>query len=158
MHNYLHWLGTRIPGEPICFVMDQFRAHTTDPVFAEAEALEIEIIWIPKGATGQHQSLQRRTFGALKSKGKAKWKYIFAQHSGALCSTQISTELLLQSWDELSESAVVVELDFAESFEEDEESESEGSDGEFELVVNPDVSDDDVSETIGASGGDEDAL
>jgi hypothetical protein len=82
---------------------------------------------------------------------------IFAQHCGARYSKQISVELLLQSWDELSESAVAAGWDFAEPAEEDEEGESEGSDGEFELVVDPDVSDDDVPEIIGATGGDEDA-
>jgi hypothetical protein len=34
--------------------MDQFAAHTADSVVAEAEALDIEIIWVPKGATGRH--------------------------------------------------------------------------------------------------------
>jgi hypothetical protein len=99
MHDYPHWLRTRIPREPICLVMDQFRAHTADSVVAEAEALEIEIRWIPKGGTGRYQPLDHRTFGALKSKGKTKWKCIFAQHCEARCSEQIGAALLLQSWD-----------------------------------------------------------
>jgi hypothetical protein len=57
----------------------------------------------------------------------------------------------------LSESAVAAGWDFGDPAEKDEESESEGLDGEFELVVDPDVSDDDVAETIEATGGDEDA-
>jgi heterodisulfide reductase subunit C len=74
-------------------------------------------------------------FGALKSKGKAKWKCIVAQDCWARCSRQIGAEFLLQLSDELSESGVAAGWNFAKPTEEDEESESEGSDGEFELIV-----------------------
>jgi hypothetical protein len=82
MHDYLPWLRTRIPEEPICLMMDQFAAQSADPVVAEAEALDIEINWISKSATGRYQSLDRRTFGALKFKGKAKWKFMFISTVG----------------------------------------------------------------------------
>jgi hypothetical protein len=71
-----------------------------------------------------------------------KWKCIFAQHCGTRCRRQIGAELLLQLWDELSESAGAAGWDSTEPTEEDEESEFEGSD----------------RETIGATGEDEDAL
>jgi hypothetical protein len=59
--------------------MDQFTVHTTDKITETAEELGIEIIWVPKGATGKYQPLDRRTFGALKSKGRTKWRFIFSQ-------------------------------------------------------------------------------
>jgi hypothetical protein len=106
MQQCLHWLRARIPGEPICLIMDQFTVHTTDEVTKTAEELGIDIIWVPKGATGKYQSLDPRTFGALKSKGRAKWKFIFSQECGKQCTKEIAAELLLRSWAELSDSAV----------------------------------------------------
>jgi hypothetical protein len=71
------------------------------------------------------------------------------------CDKRIGAELLLQSWDELSESAVTAGWDFGEPAEEDEESESGSSNDEFELEVNPDVSDEDLSEITDAAEEDE---
>jgi hypothetical protein len=153
-HDYLHPLCIRIPHEPICLVMDQFAAHTADSVVTEAEAPGIEIIWVPKGATGRYQPLDWRTFGALKSKGKTKWKFMFSQHCGVKCDRRIGAELLLQSWEELSESAVAAGWDFGEP-DEDEESESGSSHDEFELAVDQNLSDDDVSEITEAAEEDE---
>jgi hypothetical protein len=155
MHDYLHWFRIRIPQEPICLVMDEFAAHIADSVVTEAEFLGIEIIWMPKGVISQYQPLNRRIFGALKSKGKAKRKFMFSQHCGMKCERRIGAELLLQSWDELSESAVAAGWDFGEMAEEDDESESGSSDDEFELAVDQDVSDDDVSEITEAAEEDE---
>jgi hypothetical protein len=78
MQQHLHWVRAPIPGEPIRLIKDQFTVHTTDEVTETAEELGIEIIWLPKGATGKYHPLDRRTFGALKSKGRAKWKFIFS--------------------------------------------------------------------------------
>jgi hypothetical protein len=68
----LDWVRSQMPPEPLCLLLDQFGADTTELVTTKAEALGIEMIWIPKGATGRYQPLGRRTFGALKAKGKAK--------------------------------------------------------------------------------------
>jgi hypothetical protein len=128
MQQYLHWLRARIPGEPICLIMDQFTVHTTDEVTETAEELGIEIIWVPKRATGEYQPLDGRTFGALKSEGRAKWKFIFSQECGKQCTKEIAADLLVQSWAELSDSAVEAGWDFNEPVAEDDENESESSD------------------------------
>jgi hypothetical protein len=75
--------------------MGQFTVHTTDEVTETAEKLGIEIIWVPKGATGKYQPLDRHTFGALKSKGRAKWKLIFSQECVKQYTKEIAAELLL---------------------------------------------------------------
>jgi hypothetical protein len=72
----------------------------------QAEALGIHLIFILKGATGKYQPLDKRTFGVLKSNGRAKWRHEFAQHFGKTCTREIGAELLLQSWSELSDSAM----------------------------------------------------
>jgi hypothetical protein len=86
---YLHWLRHRIPDEPLCLVMNQFTAYTSEGVQIEANQHQIEIIWVPKGATGRYQPIDRRTFEALKSKGKAKLRRYFNDHYGAQCTKEI---------------------------------------------------------------------
>jgi hypothetical protein len=86
--------------------MDQDRTQTTEAVAVKAEAFGIELIWIPKGATGKYQPLDKRVFGALKSKGRAKWRHEFAEHDGMGCTREIGAEFLFQSWSELSDSVV----------------------------------------------------
>jgi hypothetical protein len=104
--DYLDWLQTQMPPEPLCLLLDQFGTNTTGLVTTKAEALGIEMIWIPKGATGRYQPLDRRTFGARKAKGKANWRPQFAEHYGMGCTRERAAELRLQSWDELSDSRV----------------------------------------------------
>jgi hypothetical protein len=111
-----------------------------------AEELGIEIIWIPKGATGKCQALDRLTFGALKSKGRAKWRFIFSEGCGKQCTKEIAAELLLQWWAELSDSAVEAGWDFNEPAAEDDESESESSDDKFVLETGTDRSNEEPDE------------
>jgi hypothetical protein len=76
--DYLYWLRNWFQDRPLYCIMDDFSAHTTDRVLNTAAEFTIEIIWIPEGATGIYQSLDRRVFGALKSKGRAEWKCFYA--------------------------------------------------------------------------------
>jgi hypothetical protein len=75
-------------------------ALTSPKEAMKAEALGIEMIFIPKGATERYQPLDKRPFGTLASKRKAKWRHEFAEHYVKVCTTEIGAELLLQSWDE----------------------------------------------------------
>jgi hypothetical protein len=71
MFLYLKGIHKILDGEPICPLMDQYTTHVTDAVVFTAWELGIYIIWIPNGATGRYQPLDKRVFGALKSKGKS---------------------------------------------------------------------------------------
>jgi hypothetical protein len=53
-------------------ISDQFGTYCCDGFVNLAEELGTSIIWIPKGATGIYQSLNRRAFGGLKAKNRAK--------------------------------------------------------------------------------------
>jgi hypothetical protein len=132
MLQYLHSLRQRIPDESLYLAMGQFTAYTSESVQNEADQLQIEILWVPKGAASRYQPLDRRTFGALKSKGKAKWRRYFKNHSGAQCTKEIGAAPLLASRDEPSESWISTGWDFNEPLQ-DEEEESDESDDEFAL-------------------------
>jgi hypothetical protein len=98
MIQYLKWLRVQIPEEPLCLIRDQYTTHTAPEIENEAEESGIKIICVSKGATGRYQALDRRTFGALKSKGKAKWPRYFNDHYAVRCTREIGAELFLESW------------------------------------------------------------
>jgi transposase len=146
MIEYLNWLRRQIPGEPLCLIMDQYTTHTAAETEREAENLGIEVIWVPRGGTGRYQPLDRRIFGALKSKGKAKWRRYFNDHYGAGCTKEMGAQLLLESWNDLSESVVTAGWDYGEPAGDDDDDESDDSDDDFELRMCTDSSDEDVQE------------
>jgi hypothetical protein len=146
IQQYLRWLRARIPGEPICLIMDQFTVHITNRVTETAEKLGIEIIWVPKGATSKYQPRDRCAFGALKSKGRGKRKFIFSQECGKQCNKEIAAELLLQSLAELSDSAVETGWDFNEPAAEDDKSKSASSHDEFVFETGTESSDEELDE------------
>jgi hypothetical protein len=90
----LDWLRHRMPLEPFCPLIDQYGTHMTEAVKKKGEPLGIELIWIPKGATGGYQPLNRRTVGALKAKGRAKWRNRRPEHCEMGCTRAIAAELL----------------------------------------------------------------
>jgi hypothetical protein len=51
----LDWLRQQMPPDPPWLLVDQFGTHTREAVINRAEALEIEVIWIARGATGRYQ-------------------------------------------------------------------------------------------------------
>jgi hypothetical protein len=99
-----------------------------DSFGAKTQSLGILHLWIPKGATGIDQPLDRRVFGALKAKGRAKqWRFYFDPHKS--CDRLVAGNLLAESWGELSKSVIstgwtfnetLVELDSDDSSDGDE--------------------------------------
>ena len=72
----------------------------------ESEGTNIKFLFIPAGATGEAQPLDRKVFGALKSKGKSKWIHFYNKNNGKSPNMAESTKMLLESWKELSEELI----------------------------------------------------
>jgi hypothetical protein len=104
--RYLDWLRAHVEAAHIVLILDQFYAHDTFDVRARANRLDIELVFVPKGGTGTYQPLDRRVFGALKSKGRSKWTAHAFQNPGAQCTRSEAARLLLESWEELPEACV----------------------------------------------------
>ena len=64
--------------EIVFLIVDCYPAHCEQSVKETAEALNIELLYIPPGMTDKCQPLDRRIFGALKQKAK---KYIYQKMS-----------------------------------------------------------------------------
>jgi hypothetical protein len=127
--RYLDWLRAHVAEAHIVLILDQFDAHDTDDIHQKADALDIELVPIPKGGTGIYQPLDRRVFGALKSKGRSKWSAHAFQNPGAECTRSAAAELLLQCWEELPKACVQSgwnlenDPDASESSDDDEDAE-----------------------------------
>ena len=69
MIDYLLWFSKNVSlSQPCALLLDQYPSHCTDKVKGLAALLNIELIYIPKNATGKFQPLDRRIFGILKAK------------------------------------------------------------------------------------------
>ena len=88
--KYLHFLRAQIPIIPgsdpneerntIFLICDGFQAHHNDEAQNEAKKLNIALIAVPNGATDECQPLDRRIFGALKSRLRSELnRHISAQ-------------------------------------------------------------------------------
>jgi hypothetical protein len=146
MTQYLKGLRAQILEEPVRLITDQYTTHTAPETKNETEELGIKIIWVPKDGTGRYQPLDRRTFDAIKSNGKAKWLRYFNNHYDVRCTQEIGAELMLESWHKFSESAVLAGWDYGKLAEDDDDNESDDSDDEFEFRMCTDSSDDNVEE------------
>jgi hypothetical protein len=73
MLKYLSWLHMAVGCIPCALVLDAFPGHRTVRVHDKAAALEIELIAVPPGMTGECQPLDRGCFGPLKKMSQAAW-------------------------------------------------------------------------------------
>jgi hypothetical protein len=80
-------------------------------------------------------------FGPVKSKGGVKRRRFYFDHRGAACTREIATALLLESWQEVSDSLILAGWDFDETLRKLDDLDSSDND-EFVLRMMA-VSDDD---------------
>jgi hypothetical protein len=73
MLKYFSWLHYATNDEPCALVTDSFPGHVTEAVENKAEYLNIEIIPVPEGLTGDYQPLDRSGFGPLKKISQRLW-------------------------------------------------------------------------------------
>jgi hypothetical protein len=71
--KYLSWISAVSNSRQIGIVLDSFRAHNTPQVRAKAHRLKIELIFVPRGRTGEYQPLNRSCFGPVKSISRRLW-------------------------------------------------------------------------------------
>jgi hypothetical protein len=70
---YIEWLHHEVAKDCLCVLtLDTSPSHRTDLVVATAEANDVELLFIPAGATGRFEPLDRRIFGELKARARAE--------------------------------------------------------------------------------------
>jgi hypothetical protein len=134
MLDHWPWFREELPTGIICLIVDQYGTQETDIFRGKAQSLGIFLLWIPKGATGIDQPLDRRVSAALKAKGRAKqWRFYIDPHK--FCDMLVAESLLAESCGELSESVISTGWTFNETpVELDSDDSSDGD--EFALSLN----------------------
>jgi hypothetical protein len=129
MVAYLHGLRKSVTASTIYLVMDQVDACDTSAVRQPAKSLSINLLFVPRGGTGRSTPLDRKTFGALTAKGRAKWSQQHVNHSGMICTRDQAAELLLVCSEEFSRDSVRSGWDLDDT-DSDEDSTPENSEDE----------------------------
>jgi hypothetical protein len=132
VQQYLFWLRNQIPEGEICLIWDQYRSHMTQMITDLAAQLNISLVFVPKGATGVYQPLDRCVFGALKAIGMAKFNRFICDNQGAELTKELSAKILLDCWNSVGGRTVERAWDFDLPVDSDGK-DSDDSDEEFFL-------------------------
>jgi hypothetical protein len=132
---YLEFLRQQIPDGPLCLVLDQYPTHVSVPSTALAARLGIQVITVPKGATGTWQPLDRRIYGIMKSSAHARWARQFLDDEIPVPTKARAAELALEVWDSLSQDVILGAWDFDESYTGDSDDDIPNDDDDAFLDV-----------------------
>lgn len=103
--EYLRWLRGRYGSDELVLIWDVFISHRCDEVKTLAEELGIRLEFIPPGATGNCQPLDRRIFGNLKSRARARFDAFWAiDHDPSM---EDSIAMMLESWASIDQFEVL---------------------------------------------------
>jgi hypothetical protein len=102
--QYLHHLRTQVPsGDRIFLICDLHASHRTGTVKQVATQLNIELIYIPPGATDRLQPLDRMVFGALKSQSRRIFRRQASLDPELKRRKQDAVLAMIEAWNGLSE-------------------------------------------------------
>jgi hypothetical protein len=98
--RYIEWLSREITrGLPSILVLDVYPSHRTDLVIETAAANDVELLFVPAGATGRFQPLDRRVFGELKARARAEFGRRMWRAHGADIDHNEGLEILRRCWN-----------------------------------------------------------
>jgi hypothetical protein len=98
--NYIEWLHRDIAqGYPAALILDVYPTHRTDLVFQTATANDVELLFVPAGATGRFQPMARRIFGELKARTRGEFGRRRWLSSRTDISYDESVAVLARCWD-----------------------------------------------------------
>ena len=103
--DYVNWLFGQMREN--CFLLwDVFSAHRDQEVQDLARELGIGMGYIPAGLTSRHQPLDKRIFGSLKSRARARFDAAHARQEEEP-SVILAVRFLLESWNAIDQDEVI---------------------------------------------------
>jgi hypothetical protein len=91
--------------QPFVLVIDIFRSHFEDGIRDPAPTMEINMIFIPAGQTGELQSRDATVFGELKSKGASIWTKQYLQDPKQKFTKESSSIILQECWEQIDQNS-----------------------------------------------------
>jgi hypothetical protein len=105
--QYLHHLRQQVPdGEKIFLICDVHASHRTDAVKQLASGLNIDLLYIPPGATDRLQPLDRMVFGALKSEARRLFRRNAASNPELKRRKRDAVKDLIEAWAGLNDATL----------------------------------------------------
>jgi hypothetical protein len=102
--DYLRHLREQTSIENRLFLIcDVHASHRTPAVKALAEELNIQLIYIPAGATDELQPLDLKVFGSLKSEARRLFRQLAADNPDLKLNRQNGSEMMFAAWEALNE-------------------------------------------------------
>jgi hypothetical protein len=100
--DFLLFIRQNRGADPIALVLDQYPAHISPVSHNRARELNIKMILVPKGGTSIYQPLDRRIYGAMKSKARAKFDRQVISDGNHSMNKEAAAKLAHECWAELT--------------------------------------------------------
>jgi hypothetical protein len=96
-------------------ILDVHPSHRTEEVKREARSLNIQLIYVPPGATDDMQPLDRKVFGALKSEARRLFRQSAADNPALKICRKQAAQTMLQAWALLTDDTLEAAWDIYET-------------------------------------------
>jgi hypothetical protein len=103
--QYLRWLHERYGERETVLIWDIFPAHRTQKIKSQARELSVKLDFIPAGMTGECQPLDRRIFGSLKARARARFDALYSHDTEPTMNDSVA--MLLGAWNSISQDEVL---------------------------------------------------
>jgi hypothetical protein len=88
-------------------ILDVHPSHRTEKVKMEAQRLNIQLIYVPPGATDEMQPLDRKVFGALKSEARRLFRQAAADNPTLKISRRNAAIFMCEAWAQLGDATLL---------------------------------------------------
>jgi hypothetical protein len=102
----LRWVTERTRSGRNCLLWDTSSAHRDQAVKEYTAQKGLKLVFIPPGMTDKYQPLDRRVFGSLKSRARARFDNLWIQHPGKALSLIDAIAILLDVWETTSQEEI----------------------------------------------------
>jgi len=140
MEKYLNWLVSQHGSDEFALILDRYPSHLQLLDYIKKTNMKTRLLFIPSGATGILQPLDRMVFGVLKSKGNSKWLTFYLNSGGSSPSLSESLGLLLESWYEINENIILKAWEYQNQYDNDCEPPTDPLDNNYVLPTNDHIS------------------
>jgi hypothetical protein len=94
-------------GRRLILILDDHPSRRTERVKANARRLDIQLIYVPPGATDEMQPLDRKLFGALKGEGRRLFQQAAADNPTLKIGRRDATISMCLAWDQLADATLL---------------------------------------------------
>lgn len=140
--EYLMWLREYYADDDrIYLIMDGYSVHRTQKIKELASNLNIELLFVPPGATDELQPLDRCVFGAMKGIARRKWRRMYDLGEKDKMGKEEMGQILVASWEAVSPMLIEQAWNIHNP-EDDEDGEEDSENEEMEEEDDDELSDD----------------